>query len=172
MMTGKFRMDLFYRLSVVTVELPALKQRASDIPDLVKYFIVNANKKFHKSMRVPPLSLMAKLRFYPWPGNVRELANAIERAVLLSEKNELRIEDILPVTGSPQDSLKVEGEQKPLSYADAKELFEKKYVEQILAYTKGNIAEAARISQQYRPAIYRLLKKHGLDPATFKDQRN
>jgi two-component system, NtrC family, response regulator GlrR len=171
MMTGKFRMDLFYRLSVVTLDIPPLKQRASDIPDLVKYFIVNANKKFNKPMRVPPLSLMAKLRFYPWPGNVRELANAIDRAVLLSEKNELRIEDILPITGMEETSKaeKLEGENKPLSYNEAKEQFEKNYVQQLLSHTKGNIAEAARISEQYRPAIYRLLKKHALDPSAFKD---
>ncbi|MGE0173165.1 MAG: sigma-54-dependent transcriptional regulator [Oligoflexales bacterium] len=173
MMTGKFRMDLFYRLSVVTLELPSLKLRSSDIPDLVKNFIVNANKKFNKSMHLPTLSLMAKLRLYPWPGNVRELANAVERAVLLSEKNELRIEDILPVAGGASRTkgahVNAEAEKKPLSYCNAKEQFEKNYIEELLIFTKGNIAEAARISDQYRPAIYRLLKKYEIDPNSFKE---
>lgn len=166
---GRFREDLFYRLSVVTVELPPLRERTQDIPALIQHFVDKANLKFGKTVRYPSNQLLAKLRLYHWPGNVRELHNAVERAVLMAEDEAMDIEDLIPIRMS--DVVHVEAHHEtvyPLEYCEARQVFERKYIDQLLTATKGNIAEAARLSGQYRPAIYRLLKKYHFDASLYK----
>lgn len=171
MKTGRFREDLFYRLSVLKIDVPPLRERLSDIPALVRHFVTKSNNRFNKSVKLPSCHLMAKLKAYAWPGNVRELHNAVERAVLLAETDEMHLEDLIPVRiNEPQitnDTPDTKG-RYPLDFTQAKEVFEKSYLEQLLFMTKGNIAEAARVSGQYRPAIYRLMKKFSIDINQFK----
>ncbi len=171
MKSGRFREDLFYRLSVVKIDLPPLRDRASDIAPLIRHFMARSNEKFGKSVAVPKCNIMAKLQSYSWPGNVRELANSVERAVLLADGEEVSIEDLIPLRTDDSGEMLEERfaeTRYPLDYSEAKEVFERSYIEQLLRSTNGNIAEAANISGQYRPAIYRLLQKHRLNAAKFK----
>ena len=171
MKSGRFREDLFYRLSVMKVDLPPLRDRLEDIPLLVNHFVEKSNARFGKSVRLPSYDILAKLKAYHWPGNIRELHNAVERAVLLSETGEMRVEDLLPVRveNGSRDAVNTSSKLKlPLEFNEAKETFEKSYIEQLLSATSGNITEAAKVSGQYRPAIYRLLKKYSLDANLYK----
>ena len=120
-------------------------------------------------MKNPSNQLLAKLRLYHWPGNIRELQNAVERAVLMAEGDMMAIEDLIPIQISECDHEQgVKVLSYPLHYIKARQVFERKYLEQLLIATKGNIAEAARLSGQYRPAIYRLLKKYHCDASSYK----
>src|SRR5438034_397963 len=97
---GRFREDLYYRLNVLPIPLPPLRHRAEDIPSLVNYYIDCYNTEFRKHIRRATPSAMERLKSYPWPGNVRELRNAVERAMLLVEGNELTVEQF-PINASP-----------------------------------------------------------------------
>jgi len=171
MKSGRFREDLFYRLSVMKIDLPPLRDRLEDVPLLLNFFVEKANSKFGKSVRLPLCDAIAKLKAYHWPGNIRELHNAVERAVLLAESGEMMLRDLLPVRVDGVDHEVSAGGLSlnlPLEFNDAKETFEKGYIEQLLTATSGNITEAAKVSGQYRPAIYRLLKKYSLDANQYK----
>jgi DNA-binding NtrC family response regulator len=89
---GRFRADLYYRISVLHVHLPPLRERASDIPLLVESFLEKFNRRFHRDIAPPSRELMARLETYSWPGNIRELQNAVERAVVLSTDGLLHLE--------------------------------------------------------------------------------
>jgi DNA-binding NtrC family response regulator len=166
---GRFRQDLYYRISVVKLTLPPLSERSEDLLPLIHHFIADANTRYTKDVAYPNTQLLAKLRSYDWPGNIRELKNAVERAVLLSDGHEMQAEDLIPIsTRSSQMNQEDYFPSWPLCYSDAKNNFERQYIESLLKATGGNIAEAARVSGQYRPAIYRLLKKFDLAPQDFK----
>ncbi len=171
---GAFREDLYYRLAVITIELPPLRDRKSDIPQLVNHFLLKMKERFQKEITKPSRELEARLMAYDWPGNIRELQNAVERGVILSKDGDLHIEDMFSSLDHKMERPK-EGKQvvldekmfaKPLS--DAKQDFEKEYLRQLLEVTRGNIAEIARISHRYRADIYRLLSKHGLEWEEFR----
>src|SRR5215470_1231483 len=93
---GRFREDLYYRLNVVPVALPPLRDRAKDIPLLLHHFIGEFNRKHHLEIEGPTDEALAQIQRHPWPGNIRELRNAIERAMLLSENTLLEVEDFVP----------------------------------------------------------------------------
>ena len=106
---------------------------------------------------------------YNWPGNIRELRNAIERAVILADSNEMRLEDLLPYKELQKPAINFEQNQSgqdffdmPENFMEAKKLFEKTYIKKILKISSGNITEAARLSGQFRANIYRLIKKHDI----------
>src|SRR5262249_60299165 len=90
---GHFRSDLYYRLNVVPIKLPALRQRPNDIPRLVNFYVDLYNTEFRKRIRSVAPAAMGKLKAYAWPGNVRELRNSVERAMLLVEGDELTVEN-------------------------------------------------------------------------------
>jgi two-component system response regulator AtoC len=98
---GRFRSDLFYRLNVVPIELPPLRQRPSDIPQLIHFYVDLYNTEFRKRIRQVSPAAMVRLKAHGWPGNIRELKNAVERAVLLAEGEELSLEDFPLTGGSP-----------------------------------------------------------------------
>lgn len=166
---GTFRKDLFHRLNVVTIEIPPLRERTEDIVPLADYFIEHYNREFGKSvMNVTP-KLKHFLLAYTWPGNVRELRNAIERAVLLTNRNELRMEDFSNIISSAPVKAEVGGtmEELPpqvirldLNYAttDLKRL-SKYYAHQVLEKVGGNKSQAARFLGVSRPKLDALLKK-------------
>ena len=97
---GKFREDLYYRLNVLPIAMPPLRARADDIPRLVHYFIDSYNTEFRKRVRRVAPETMKRLQAYGWPGNIRELRNAIERAMLLAEGDELTDDDFPLATGA------------------------------------------------------------------------
>ncbi len=165
--TGKFRADLYYRLSVITMRTPPLRERLEDMELLTQHFIERANQKFGKKVQPPTRSVLARMKAYTWPGNARELANAIDRAVLLSENGLIKIDDLI----QPQENSEELSEQLPGSFdfGEAKQEFERSYIHQLLVLAKGNISEVARISGQHRPFIYRLMQRYGLESSVYKD---
>jgi DNA-binding NtrC family response regulator len=170
---GRFRKDLYFRLSTILVELPPLRERYSDIQILLRHFIDQANQKFSKQVKYPDCAMAAKIRAYSWPGNIRELQSAVERSVVLAESNQMHLEDLIPASGT-HENYEVEkvstdsNLQKPLDYTEAKKAFERDYINHLLSATHGNVSEAAKLSGQYRPAIYRYLRKYGLDSEMFR----
>lgn len=159
--TGKFRRDLYYRLNVVPINLPPLRERREDIPLLARHFQAKHARGFQKPGKSVSPSAMQKLMLYSWPGNVRELENVIERAVVLSEQPEIRGEDLLlpGITG-------VEDEVDSFQSAKTKTVaaFEKHYIERILSVHDGNITHAARAAHKNRRAFWQLMRKHKISP--------
>jgi len=156
----RFREDLFYRIYVIPIFLPPLRERREDIPYLVDHFIKKNNSKMKKEIKGIATPALQKLMSYNFPGNVRELENIIEYAVAMTSQ-EVIGEDL-----NLQSSPATEDELKPLK--DAKDDFEKGYLSRILSLAGGNISKAAKLSGKYRSDFYALLKKHELNPSDFK----
>ncbi len=177
---GKFREDLYFRLAVVPVEVPSLRERREDIPMLVQTLLKAASAQ---DTSKPPLSIapdaLDALRAHDWPGNVRELRNVLERAAYMTRAtggSEVRLAGVPFLGGAPgqpsgNDMMPAFDPGK--SYRDTKatweELFEKKYVAWLLDRNKGNISAAAREADMDRKYLHKLAKKHGLHPADLKD---
>ena len=159
---GTFRKDLFYRIHVIPIKLPPLREKKEDIPLLAEFFLQKCTKKMKKDMKGFSASASQKLMLYHWPGNVRELENTIERAVAMSIKDVITEDMILPTQEIEKKCL--------LPLKNAKEDFEKDYLVQLIGLTKGNVAQAAKLAGKYRADFYRLLEKHNLKPADFKSR--
>ena len=156
--SGTFRADLFYRINVVNLHMPALRERASDIPDLVDYFLAYYNRKYNS--RALPISdeLMASLRKYHWPGNVRELENLIKRYVILGD------EEVIASDLAPRDTdffnaeIPVDGQisLKKLTRQAVREL-ERKVILKVLQAHHWNRKQSARaLSISYRALLYKI----------------
>ena len=157
---GSFREDLFYRIHVVPIELPPLRDRKEDIPLLAEHFLKEISRRMKKEIKgISPLA-MQKLMLYDWPGNVRELENTIEHAVAITRQDVINEEIILPAKGDFAEPLK--------PFKEAVEEFKRGYLIRLLEFTKGNVSKAANLGGRYRPEIYNLLKKHNLKPEDFK----
>ena len=157
---GSFRNDLFYRISVVPLFIPPLRDRRDDIPFLAQHFLTASAKRANKDLRGFTPAALNRLISHPWPGNVRELENVIEKASVMT-RQDMITPDLLPSMGtSPEAPL------KPLT--EAKEEFEKTYLTNVLQLTGGNISRAAQFAGRYRADFYKMLKKYGLHPSTTK----
>lgn len=152
---GRFREDLYYRLNVVTVVLPPLRERREDIPELVEHFLAT-RPVGPQRRRLSPEARDALLR-YDWPGNVRELANVIERAQILAEGDVITPDDL-------PDSL-VAAASDVATGSDPRHLVEveRRHVREILLEVKGNKVQAAKILGVSRRALYRLIARHHLE---------
>ena len=159
-MNGTFREDLFYRIYVIPIYLPPLRERQEDIPLLADYFLKKFKKEMGKQIKELSPPALRKLMSYSWPGNVRELENTIEYAVAMTTR-EIIGEDLILQTRAME-------EDKPKPLKDAKNEFEKRYISNILSVTGGNVSKAAKLSGKYRSDFYDLLKKHDLDVSNFK----
>ena len=155
-----FREDLFYRIFVIPINLPPLRERIEDIPLLVDHFIKKYNGDMKKSVKGFTAPALRKLMDYSWPGNVRELENTIEYAVAMTTQ-EMVGEDLILQTNEMEDSA-------PQPLKEAKKQFEKGYISNILSLTGGNVSEASKLAGKYRSDFYDLLKKHDLNPSNFK----
>lgn len=154
---GRFREDLFYRLNVVTFELPLLRERRHDIPELVEHFLATRQVGPMRS-RIEPDALKALVR-YDWPGNVRELANVLERAQILSEEHVITLDDLpdaIAETGSPEEGA-ADGDPRHLRDV------ERRHVKEVLQAEKGNKVRAAKALGISRRALYRLISKYHLE---------
>ena len=158
---GQFREDLFYRIHVIPVFLPPLRERREDIPFLARHFIERFSQQVKKDVVDLTPGAMQKLMLYEWPGNVRELENTIEYAVVMTRKTVITEDLILPTNG-----VRTGGPLKPLRRA--KEEFEKTYLIRLLEACEGNVSKTARLAGKHRTDFYDLLKKYELDPAEFK----
>jgi DNA-binding NtrC family response regulator len=164
---GKFREDLFYRLSVIPILISPLRERKGDIPALVEHFIQRYNTQFRKRVNEVSPDGMKLIMNYSWPGNIRELKNAIERAMILADKDRIevahlpiRIADAVSAVRLPDasDSSVV---RLPPEGAGLDEI-EKKLVEQALQYTHGNKTKASKLLKISRDTLRYKVKKHNL----------
>jgi Nif-specific regulatory protein len=155
---GRFREDLYYRLNVVQINMPTLRERSEDIPLLAQHFL----KKFGEEMVIPNLtvsaSAMEKMVQYNWPGNIRELRNAIERAVVMGNGKEILPED-LPI-GSVRANYP--GLQVGLTLEEALNQFKKEFILLNLKHTGGNRSKAAKVMDIQRTYLSRLISKYDL----------
>lgn len=156
---GRFREDLYYRIHVVPLWLPPLRQRREDVPSLAQFFLKRSVHQHGKQVKGFTPEAMQRLIAHSWPGNVRELENTIERAVVMSA-NDLITPEFLPLASQESSA---PGSLQPLT--EAKETFEREYLKDLLRATQGNISRAAQIAGRYRADFYKLLKKYGLHPS-------
>jgi len=161
---GRFREDLFYRLNVIVLHLPALKERVDDVPLLANHFLRHFSKASPNEVAEISEEAMGLLEGYHWPGNVRELQNVIERAVSLTDSDIIVPQD-LPEQIRRVKTADVCPAPSGWNYKNAKkewmEQFEKKYLSDLLKRPNGNISQAALEAQINRKTIHRLLKRHG-----------
>ena len=165
---GEFRQDLYYRLNVVAIHLPPLRERQDDIPLLVEHFLKYYSLENGKSIATVSDKAMELLCSYSWPGNIRELENAIEQAVALSYQPILAPED-LPRDVREQESARFSlpgSEDGQFLFADTPSLEEvkKRYVLQVLKQTQGNVSATARILNVDRRSLYRMLARYKVEP--------
>jgi two-component system response regulator GlrR len=158
---GFFREDLFYRIHVVPIGLPPLRERKEDVPLLAEHFLKEISERMKKDIKGISTMAMQKLMLYDWPGNVRELENTIERAVAVTRHDVISEEIVLPAKDLPGESL------KPLK--EAVDEFKRGYIVRLLQLTKGNVSKAAELAGKYRADFYNLVKKHKLKPKDFKN---
>jgi two-component system response regulator GlrR len=172
---GLFRDDLYYRIHVIPLYLPPLRERKEDIVPLVEYFLKKCSQQMKKEVKGLTPEALRKMMLHDWPGNVRELENTIEYAVAMTQKETITEDYVLQTkTVSPDGGQGVPRDRqgspdhrfKPLK--DARDAFEREYLVQVLAMTEGNVSQAAKLSGKYRADFYDLLKKHDLKVDDFK----
>jgi len=159
--TGQFREDLYYRLNVVSLKLPALADRREDIPLLAAHFLRRLAERYKRPVPSLAPDAMALLVAAPWPGNVRQLQNLLEQAVAL-----------VPTTVIPaslvQNALR-EDASALVPFEEARKEFERDYLVRLLKITGGNVSQAAALAKRNRTEFYKLLQRHRLEPSMFKE---
>ncbi|MDQ3060953.1 MAG: sigma 54-interacting transcriptional regulator [Pseudomonadota bacterium] len=160
MASGDFRADLYYRLNVVTLTLPPLSERREDIPLLANHFLVTLAAKYNKRLSGFAPEALKALSTAAWPGNVRQLYNVVEQVCALSTTPLVPLALVQRALRSPSVPV--------LTFAEAKQRFERDYLVGLLKLTDGNVADAARLADRNRTEFYRLMQKHGLTPGHFK----
>jgi len=159
---GLFREDLFYRIHVIPIHLPPLRERKEDIPLLVEHFLKKFGQQMKKEIKSLTPMAMQKLMLHHWPGNVRELENTIEYAVAMTHQDTIP-EDLILQT---QPETITDASLKTLK--EAKDSYEKTYLIHLLETCGGNVSKASKLAGKYRADFYDLLKKHGLKSEDFK----
>jgi Nif-specific regulatory protein len=154
---GRFREDLYYRMNVVTIHVPPMRERAADIPLLANYFVKRYANQLNKPITGFEENVLALFSSYPWPGNVRELQNVIERAVIMTQKRRIAIEDlggkfeaITPGPSAPDTTTK-------------RRLFDRTQVLNALRDTNGNVSKAAEHLLTHRRQLQRLIRRYRID---------
>ncbi|OJH84660.1 two-component system response regulator GlrR [Serratia marcescens] len=161
MAKNEFREDLYYRLNVVNMKIPALNERAEDIPLLANHLLREAAQRHKPFVRSFSTDAMKRLMTASWPGNVRQLVNVIEQCVALTSA---------PVISEALVEQALEGENTALpTFAEARNQFELHYLRKLLQITKGNVTQAARMAGRNRTEFYKLLSRHELDANDFKE---
>ncbi len=159
---GSFREDLYYRLNVVNLRLPPLRERREDIPLLAQHFLAALTEKYRRRIRGFAPDALDMLAAADWPGNIRQLANALEQCVALCTTT------TIPASLVARALRDKPAEIQPL--AEARAAFERDYLVNLLKLTRGHVSEVARLAGRNRTEVYRLLQRHGLTPALFKER--
>lgn len=172
--TGEFREDLFYRLNVVTVVMPNLREMKEDVPLLIHHFFTRYQHQYNRQdLHVEP-ELLHYLYQRPWPGNVRELKNTIKRLVLLAVKGTVTLADMGPTDGTPIENDTLEGFETLFAtpYNEAKatllEQFSRSYLHSLLTRHHGNVTSAAADCGLERQALQRIMRRYQVISSTFK----
>ncbi|MDP1534822.1 MAG: two-component system response regulator GlrR, partial [Rubrivivax sp.] len=160
--SGEFREDLYYRLNVVTLTLPPLRERREDIPLLARHFLAALTEKYRRRIHGFAPDALDMLTAADWPGNIRQLHNVLEQCCALCTTS------TIPATLVARALRDKPAEIQPL--AEARASFERDYLITLLKLTRGQVSEVARLAGRNRTEVYRLLQRHGLTPALFKDR--
>jgi two-component system response regulator GlrR len=160
--SGEFREDLYYRLNVVTLTLPPLRERREDIPLLARHFLTALTEKYDRRIHGFAPDALDMLTAADWPGNIRQLHNVLEQCVALCTTS------TIPASLVSRALRDKPAEIQPL--AEARAAFERDYLITLLKLTRGQVSEVARLAGRNRTEVYRLLQRHGLTPALFKDR--
>ncbi len=161
MQAGSFREDLYYRLNVVHIDMPALNRRREDIPLLVAHFLAKMAKDSGARKIYAP-EAVELLATADWPGNIRQLQNVVRQNVALSQTPIIPVELVQQSLGGGQGKLP--------SFDEARDEFTRSYLSQILQITGGNVSQAARLAKRNRTDFYKLLGRHQLTPEEFKQR--
>ena len=161
--TGKFREDLFYRLNVLQINLPPLRERKEDIPLLIDHFIQKYNERHKLSIEGIAEDALAMLLDYSWPGNVRELENIIERAMILSQGRRIMAENLPAEVKSPEQNRIKKLMEEEISIKKATRLLEEELIRKALQKTGGNRTQAAKILEISHPALLSKIKEYGIE---------
>lgn len=159
---GKLREDFFYRIHVIPVYVPPLRERKEDIPLLAQHFIHDCSEKMGREIVGIERTLLERFMAYDWPGNVRELMNVIEYLVAMSS-GPMLTEKVLRNSAFRE---LVPEDIRPLR--EAKDNFVRLYLEDLFRITRGNVSQAARLAGYYRADFYKLFQKHGITPRDYK----
>jgi len=160
---GKFREDLFYRLNVLQINLPPLRERKEDIPLLIEHFIQKYNARHKLSIEGISEEALASLLDYSWPGNVRELENIIERAMILSQGRRIMAENLPAEIKSPEQNRIKKLMEEEISIKKATRLLEEELIRKALQKTGGNRTQAAKILEISHPALLSKIKEYGIE---------
>jgi len=163
MIKGTFREDLYYRLNVVNIQLPPLRDRREDIPLLVEHFLVQISAEAGNERKVYAPEAVELLVASHWPGNVRQLYNVVRQNVALSPTRVISAEQVRNALGEQANALP--------SFSEARDEFTRNYLSQLLQITGCNVSQAARLAKRNRTDFYKLLGRHQLNPEQFKDSR-
>jgi two-component system, NtrC family, response regulator AtoC len=158
---GQFREDLYYRLSVATIKLPALRERKSDIPLLVDYLIMRINQELGLAIRKVETNAMNSLISYEWPGNVRELENVLTRAVMGTHGDVVDAETLAPLL-SKIDEQQAEAGAKSPGVALSLQEYEREYILRVLNRTEWHLGKACEALGISRPTLRQKMREYGL----------
>jgi DNA-binding NtrC family response regulator len=164
---GAFRQDLLFRLNMLTLVLPPLRERIADVPALAEHFLALSRRDGQHAVAAFTPAAVARLMAWRWPGNVRELKHVVDRAALLASGPVLDAPDL---DLGPAASAAPEPATEGFNVAKARAVrdFERHYIERTLAEAGGNIAQAARLARKHRRAFFELLRKHDIDAARYR----
>jgi len=151
---GRFREDLYYRISEITIDIPPLKDRDGDSLILAKAFLDRFNREYSKAIRGFDKEALSAIESYSWPGNVREIESKLKRAVIMSEGKKITLEDLQLTPPSK--------EAPPLNLKQVREDAERKAIQRALNHTDNNVSETAKALGITRPTLYNLFEKYGL----------
>jgi DNA-binding NtrC family response regulator len=170
---GKLRQDLFFRLNILYISLPPLRERSEDIPLLAQHFLRQYCEQYKLGDKVMDADLTHYLCMRDWPGNVRELENNIHRAVLLSQTGEMSMSEFRRgMEQVDENTEQVSGDYHSLCFSQAKSRvinnFEKQYLEKLMRDVQGNVTLAAKRARKERRAMGKLLKKHHIDSSDYR----
>ena len=161
--SGAFREDLYYRLAVVPISVPPLRRRVSDIAELAESFVERYAQETGKRVAGIAEDAMAALCSYPWPGNVRELQNAIERAVILTDSDQVELDDLPADVAGRREDRSGELSSGRMKLADVVGQTERRLIVRALEKSGGKKVEAARLLGVSRPTLDKKIKDYGLD---------
>jgi len=174
--SGRFNEKLYYLLNVVSIQLPPLRERREDIPDLVNRFVDNFTSAEKLPYRAFPISTINRLRNHDWPGNTRELKNLVQRLLILNRGTEVELVEVEAALKTPATHKHNFDEQTSglfdMSLREARDAFEKSYLEHHLSQTDGNMSKLAQKVGMERTHLYRKFKQLKIDPKQSKENKN
>lgn len=170
---GRFREDLYYRLNVVNIVVPPLRERPEDIPVLIAHFLERICERMKTGMKSLTSDALDKLLMYPWPGNVRQLENICERIIIFLKDDVIDLDDLPPeLKSSGTDGLSSKSDRTvPLTKSELKELkvrLDRRFLVNLLEKTGGNVMQAARLSGMDRSQLHHMISRFGLNTSDFR----